>query len=60
MALQAVKDKLDKQALAFEEEQVDLKEKCNHLRQQEEALKNLKERLTRLSKPGETTAERKE
>ena len=59
MALQSVKDKLDKQAIQLEEEQADLKEKCSKLRKQEEVLKLLKEKLDKLQR-GTDNSEKKE
>lgn len=59
MALQSVKDKLDKQAIQLEEEQADLKEKCSKLRRQEECLKPLKTELEKLQRAADNS-EKKE
>jgi len=56
--MQSVKDKLDRQALQFAEEEAALKKKCQDLRQQEESLKALKEKLDRLQKSGGTAEKR--
>lgn len=58
MAIQSVKDKLDRQALQFAEEEAVLKQKCQDLRKQEESLKVLKEKLDRLQKGGGTAEKR--
>ena len=60
LALQAVKEKLDKQATLLEEEQAELKDKCDKLRYQEESLKPFHEKLDKISRIGETSAEKKE
>ena len=55
MAMQGVKDKIDQQAQVLQEEEIEIKEKVDKLRQQHQLLKNLKQKLEHLQRESQNS-----
>jgi len=59
MAMQGVKDKIDQQAQVLQEEEIEVKEKLDKLRHQNEQLKSLKQKLDHLNRNREDSDRRR-